>query len=153
MAALSVDVKILDPRVGKEVSLPTYATAGSAGLDLRAMIDAPLTLAAGQTILVPTGLSIYIHDPGWVGLIMPRSGLGHKKGLVLGNLTGVIDADYQGPLMVSLWNRSSTPIDIQPTEAVAQLLLVPVQQVVFNVVDDFAASTIRGTGGFGHSSA
>lgn len=148
---MNVDVKILDPRLGKDFPLPSYATAGSAGLDLRAMIDAPLTLAPNAVQLVPSGLSVYLKDPGFVGLIMPRSGAGHKRGLVLGNLTGVIDADYQGPLMMSVWNRSDVDLTIQPGEAIAQYLVVPVVQVSLTIVDDFQASTARGSGGFGHT--
>ena len=143
---MKIDVKILDPRMRDQ--LPQYATAGSAGLDLRACIDAPMVLAPGQTELIPTGLSIYIADPGYAGMILPRSGMGHKHGIVLGNLVGLIDADYQGPLMVSAWNRGSQAFTLNPMERLAQLVIVPVQQVEFNVVQEFV-STNRGTGGFG----
>jgi dUTP pyrophosphatase len=143
---MKIDVKILDPRLRDQ--LPSYATAASAGLDLRACITAPLVLAPGQTELIPTGLAIYIADPGYAGMILPRSGLGHKHGIVLGNLVGLIDADYQGPLMVSAWNRGATSFTLNPMERLAQLVIVPVKQVVFHVVDDFT-STERGQGGFG----
>ncbi len=143
---MKIDVKILDPRMRDQ--LPQYATAGSAGLDLRACIDAPMVLAPGQTELIPTGLSIYIADPGYAGMILPRSGLGHKHGIVLGNLVGLIDADYQGPLMVSAWNRGGQAFTLNPMERLAQLVIVPVQQVEFDVVQEFA-STDRGAGGFG----
>ncbi len=143
---MKIDVKILDPRLRDQ--LPSYATAASAGLDLRACITAPLVLAPGQTELIPTGLAIYIADPGYAGMILPRSGLGHKHGIVLGNLVGLIDADYQGPLMVSAWNRGATSFTLNPMERLAQLVIVPVKQVEFRVVDDFA-STERGQGGFG----
>jgi dUTP pyrophosphatase len=143
---MKIDVKILDPRMKDQ--LPSYATSASAGLDLRACLESPTTIEPGQTILVPTGLSIYIADPGYAGLILPRSGLGHKHGIVLGNLVGLIDADYQGPLMVSTWNRGSTPFVLEPMERLAQLVIVPIQQVSFNLVDSFEA-TDRGVGGFG----
>lgn len=143
-------VKILDPRVGREFPLPGYATAGSAGMDLRACLDHPLVLASGDSALVATGLAIHIADPGLCALILPRSGLGHRHGIVLGNLTGLIDADYQGPLMVSLWNRSDLPYTVQPGERVAQLVLLPVARAALQVVDDFPPSQ-RGDGGFGHS--
>ena len=143
---MKIDVKILDPRLRDQ--LPSYATAASAGLDLRACIAAPLVLAPGQAELIPTGLAIYIADPGYAGMILPRSGLGHKHGIVLGNLVGLIDADYQGPLMVSAWNRGATSFTLNPMERLAQLVIVPVKQVVFHVVDDFT-STERGQGGFG----
>lgn len=146
----SIDLKILDARIGKEFPLPTYATTGSAGLDLRAMIDAPLTVAAGQTVLIPTGISIYIADPALAAMILPRSGLGHKNGIVLGNLVGLIDADYQGPLMVSLWNRSQEDFTVNVGDRIAQLVFVPVVQAQFNLVSEFVA-TERGEGGFGHS--
>ncbi|MGN6578420.1 MAG: dUTP diphosphatase [Bordetella sp.] len=142
----SVDVKILDPRMRD--ALPEYATPGSAGLDLRACLDEPIDIAPGATVLVPTGLAIHIADPGYAALILPRSGLGHKHGIVLGNLVGLIDADYQGQLMVSTWNRGSTSFTLNPMERLAQLVVVPVQQVSFNVVDEFGASE-RGAGGFG----
>lgn len=145
-----IDVKILDPRLGNEFPLPAYATTGSAGLDLRALIDAPLTVEAGQTVLIPTGLSIYIADPNLAAVILPRSGLGHKHGIVLGNLVGLIDSDYQGPLMVSLWNRGSTPFKVEIGDRIAQLVFVPVVQAEFNIVSEFE-QTDRGEGGFGHS--
>jgi dUTP pyrophosphatase len=142
----TVDVKILDPRMKDQ--LPAYATAGSAGLDLRACLDAPLTIRPGETVLVPTGLAIHIADPGYAAMILPRSGLGHKHGIVLGNLVGLIDSDYQGQLMVSTWNRSNTEFTLNPMERLAQLVIVPVLQVGFNIVDDFDASA-RGADGFG----
>ncbi|NNG22705.1 dUTP diphosphatase [Telluria aromaticivorans] len=142
----NIDLKILDPRM-KEL-LPSYGTPGSAGLDLRACVDAPLTIEPGQTVLVPTGLAIHIGDPGYAAMILPRSGLGHKNGIVLGNLVGLIDSDYQGQLMVSTWNRSHTTFTLQPMDRLAQLVIVPVLQVGFNVVDEFASSE-RGAGGFG----
>ena len=142
----TVDVKILDPRM-KDL-LPAYATPGSAGLDLRACIDAPLVLEPGQTVLVPTGLAIHVGDPGYAAMILPRSGLGHKNGIVLGNLVGLIDSDYQGQLMVSTWNRSQATFVLQPMDRLAQLVVVPVLQVGFNVVEEFASSD-RGAGGFG----
>ncbi|HEV2702009.1 MAG TPA: dUTP diphosphatase [Steroidobacteraceae bacterium] len=143
-------VRILDARVGREFPLPAYATNGSAGMDLRACLDAPLTLTPGQSQLVATGLAIHIDDPGLAALILPRSGLGHKHGIVLGNLVGLIDSDYQGQLMVSMWNRSQNPFTIEPGERIAQLVVVPVVQVELEVVNDFAESA-RGAGGFGHS--
>jgi dUTP pyrophosphatase len=142
----TIDIKILDPRMKDQ--LPHYATPGSAGLDLRACIDAPLTLEPGATALVPTGLAIYLADPGYAAMILPRSGLGHKNGIVLGNLVGLIDSDYQGQLMVSTWNRSQATFTLQPMDRLAQLVIVPVLQVGFNVVEDFASSD-RGAGGFG----
>jgi dUTP pyrophosphatase len=142
----NIDLKILDPRM--KDFLPAYATNGSAGLDLRACIDAPLTLEPGQTVLVPTGLAIHIGDPGYAAMILPRSGLGHKSGIVLGNLVGLIDSDYQGQLMVSTWNRGGSTFTLQPMDRLAQLVVVPVLQVGFNVVEDFATSD-RGAGGFG----
>ncbi|MCX2194354.1 dUTP diphosphatase [Pantoea agglomerans] len=145
-----IDVKILDPRVGKEFPLPTYATSGSAGLDLRACIDDVLDIAPGTTTLVPTGLAIHIADPDLAAVILPRSGLGHKHGIVLGNLVGLIDSDYQGQLMVSVWNRGQESFSLQPGERMAQLVFVPVVQAEFNLVEDFDAS-LRGEGGFGHS--
>jgi dUTP pyrophosphatase len=141
-----IDLKILDPRM--KDFLPAYATGGSAGLDLRACIDAPLTIAPGQTVLVPTGLALHIGDPGYAAMILPRSGLGHKNGIVLGNLVGLIDSDYQGQLMVSTWNRGHAAFTLQPLDRLAQLVVVPVLQVGFNVVEDFASSD-RGAGGFG----
>ena len=146
----AIALKILDARVGTEIALPAYATAGSAGMDLRACLDKPLTLAPGESVLVPTGLALHIADPGLCALILPRSGLGHRHGIVLGNLTGLIDADYQGPLMVSLWNRSNTAYVVQPGERIAQLVLMPVARAAFTVVDSFEASE-RGEGGFGHT--
>lgn len=143
-------VRILDPRIGGEWPLPAYATPGAAGLDLRAAIDAPLELPPGRSELIPTGLSIWVEDPSLAAVILPRSGLGHKHGIVLGNLVGLIDSDYQGPLMVSCWNRGSAAYTVQPGERIAQLVVVPVVQVQFEVVDDFAA-TARGAGGFGHT--
>ena len=142
----TIDVKILDPRM-KEL-LPAYATQGSAGLDLRACIDAPLVLEPGQTVLIPTGLAIHVADPGYAAMILPRSGLGHKNGIVLGNLVGLIDSDYQGQLMVSTWNRGQSAFTLQPMDRLAQLVVVPVVQVGFNVVEEFASSD-RGAGGFG----
>ncbi|MBU6437660.1 MAG: dUTP diphosphatase [Betaproteobacteria bacterium] len=143
---MKIDVKILDARLRDQ--LPAYATPGSAGLDLRACIDAPIELAAGQTILVPTGLAIHLDDPGYAAMILPRSGMGHKHGIVLGNLVGLIDSDYQGQLMVSTWNRGQHAFTLQPLERLAQLVVVPVQQVQFNVVAEFGQSQ-RGAGGFG----
>ena len=143
---MKIDVKILDPRMRDQ--LPNYSTSGSAGLDLRACIDTPLLISPGETHLIPTGLSLYIANPGFAGMILPRSGLGHKNGIVLGNLVGLIDADYQGPLMVSTWNRGQQPFTINPLDRLAQLVIVPIQQVEFNVVDEFP-STDRGAGGFG----
>jgi dUTP pyrophosphatase len=142
----TLQVKILDERMRDQ--MPAYGTPGSAGLDLRACIDAAIEIAPGQTVLVPTGLSIYVEDPRYAALILPRSGLGHKHGIVLGNLVGLIDSDYQGQLMVSTWNRSSLPFTLEPMERLAQLVIVPVQQVELKIVDEFAESS-RGTGGFG----
>ncbi|MFT4190494.1 MAG: dUTP diphosphatase [Comamonas sp.] len=142
-----LDVKILDPRLSGQ--LPGYATPGSAGLDLRACLDAPLTLAPNAWQLVPTGLAIHLKDPGYAALILPRSGLGHKHGIVLGNLVGLIDSDYQGQLMVSAWNRSETAFTLEPLERLAQLVIVPVVQARFNVVDEFAQPSERGAGGYG----
>lgn len=142
----TIDLKVLDPRMAEH--LPAYATPGSAGLDLRACLDAPVTIAPGQTHLVPTGLSIHIADPGLAAIILPRSGLGHKHGIVLGNLVGLIDSDYQGQLMVSVWNRGQDSFTLQPMDRMAQLVVVPVVQAQFRLVDDFDASS-RGTGGFG----
>ena len=145
----TIDIKILDPRM-KEL-LPAYATRGSAGLDLRACVDAPLTIEPGQTVLVPTGLAIHIADPAYAAMILPRSGLGHKNGIVLGNLVGLIDSDYQGQLMVSTWNRGQQAFTLNPMERLAQLIIVPVMQVGFNVVDEFDSDkeSERGAGGFG----
>ncbi len=144
----SVDYTIVDPRVGVTIALPEYASGGSAGLDLRACVQDTLTLMPGSTELIPTGLCIHIADPGYAGMILPRSGLGHKHGIVLGNLVGLIDSDYQGQLFVSCWNRGTEPFDIEVGTRIAQLVIVPVAQVVFNRVDSFDA-TSRGTGGFG----
>ncbi|RUO26802.1 dUTP diphosphatase [Aliidiomarina minuta] len=146
----SIDVKILDPRVGKDFPLPAYATAGSAGLDLRACLNHSITLDPGETVLVGTGLAVHIADPGLAATILPRSGLGHKHGIVLGNLVGLIDSDYQGELKVSVWNRGKQPFTIEPGERIAQMVIVPIVQVDFNLVSDFSDSS-RGAGGFGHS--
>jgi dUTP pyrophosphatase len=143
---MKLDIKILDARMRDY--LPAYATPGSAGLDLRACLDEAVTLEPGQTTLVPTGLAIHIEDPGYAALILPRSGLGHKHGVVLGNLVGLIDSDYQGQLMISTWNRGATAFKLNPLERLAQLVIVPVVQAAFNIVDDFAQSE-RGAGGFG----
>lgn len=143
-------VRVLDPRLGAEYPLPTYATAGSAGLDLRACLDAPLELAAGRAELLPTGLAIWLEDPSLAAVILPRSGLGHKHGIVLGNLMGLIDSDYQGQLMVSCWNRGTSAYTIQPGERIAQLVVIPVVQVDLQIVEEFVA-TARGSGGFGSS--
>jgi dUTP pyrophosphatase len=146
----TVKVRILDSRIGREFPLPQYATEGSAGMDLRACINAPLMLNPGSAELIPTGISIYIADPGLAAMLLPRSGLGHKSGIVLGNLVGLIDSDYQGPLMVSVWNRGAAQFTINPGDRIAQMVMVPVVQVAFDVVEDFSA-TARGTGGFGSS--
>ncbi|WP_345811478.1 dUTP diphosphatase [Paraburkholderia sp. PREW-6R] len=143
---MKLDLKILDARMRDQ--LPAYATTGSAGLDLRACLDEPLTLKPGETALVPTGLAIHVGDPGYAALILPRSGLGHKHGIVLGNLVGLIDSDYQGQLMISTWNRGETTFVLNPMERLAQLVIVPVVQAEFNIVDDFDTSA-RGAGGFG----
>lgn len=145
-----IEVKILDSKIGKEIPLPTYATQGSAGVDLRACLDEPLTLKPGQTELIPTGIAIHIADPSLAATILPRSGLGHKHGIVLGNLVGLIDSDYQGQLFVSCWNRGHDAFEIQPGDRIAQMVVVPVVQVEFNIVSDFELSS-RGEGGFGHS--
>ena len=145
-----IKLKILDPRLGQDFPLPEYATGGSAGLDLRACLDAPLALEPGCTELVPTGLAIHINDPGLAAVLLPRSGLGHKHGIVLGNLVGLIDSDYQGQVFVSTWNRGNAAFTIQPGERIAQMVVVPVVRARFEVVEDFAASE-RGAGGFGHS--
>ena len=147
---MKVQVKVLDKRLGGEWPMPTYATAGSAGLDLRACVDEATIIEPGQTVLVKTGLSIYIEDTNFAGLIFPRSGLGHKHGNVLGNLVGLIDSDYQGELMVSVWNRSQTAFTLEPGERLAQYVLVPVVQAQFDLVEEFVA-TERGAGGFGHT--
>ena len=141
-----IDLKVLDPRMA--ASLPSYATPGSAGLDMRACLDAPVLIEPGQTVLIPTGLAMHINDPGLAAMILPRSGLGHKHGIVLGNLVGLIDSDYQGPLMVSCWNRSTSAFTVQPMERIAQLVIVPVVQASFRVVEEFDASE-RGGSGFG----
>lgn len=146
----SIELKILDPRVGDSIPLPQYATDGSAGMDMRACIDEPLTVAPGETVLVPTGLAIHVADPALAAVLLPRSGLGHKHGLVLGNLTGLIDSDYQGQVYISCWNRSSTSYEVQPAERIAQMVFVAVEQVELRVVEEFDASG-RGAGGFGHS--
>ena len=146
----SIELKILDPRVGDSIPLPHYATDGSAGLDMRACIDAPQAVHPGDTVLVPTGLAIHICDASLAAVLLPRSGLGHKHGLVLGNLTGLIDSDYQGQVFISCWNRGSTSYEIQPGERIAQMVFVPVEQVKFSVVEEFDDSA-RGAGGFGHS--
>ena len=146
----SIELKIIDPRVGDTIPLPHYATGGSAGLDMRACIDEALTVAPGETVLIPTGLAIHIGDPTLAAVLWPRSGLGHKHGLVLGNLTGLIDSDYQGQVFISCWNRGSNSYDVQPGERIAQMVFVPVEQVSFEVVDEFHESD-RGHGGFGHS--
>lgn len=143
----TVDLKILDDRL--KARLPAYATPGAAGLDLRACLDAPIEIEPGQTVLVPTGLSIHLADPGYAAMILPRSGLGHKHGIVLGNLVGLIDSDYQGPLMVSTWNRGQSTFRLEPMERLAQLVIVPVVQATFRVVDEFDAMSDRGAGGFG----
>jgi dUTP pyrophosphatase len=143
-------VKVLDPRIGQSIALPQYATGGSAGLDLRACLDAPLLLEPGQTHLVPTGLAIHLDDPGLAAVLLPRSGLGHKHGIVLGNLVGLIDSDYQGQVMVSVWNRGAHPFTVEPGERIAQMVIVPVVQVALEVVESFDESD-RGAGGFGSS--
>ncbi len=146
----SIELKILDPRVGDSIPLPHYATDGSAGLDMRACIDEPITVAPGETVLVPTGIAIHVADPSLAAVLLPRSGLGHKHGIVLGNLTGLIDSDYQGQVFISCWNRGSGSYDVQPAERIAQMVFVPVEQVEFRVVKEFDESD-RGSGGFGHS--
>jgi dUTP pyrophosphatase len=145
---VDIELKILDPRLGDSIALPEAATAGSAGMDLRAALEQPLTLQPGESALVPSGIAIHIGDPGWCAVIVPRSGLGHKHGLVMGNLVGVIDADYQGPLMISCWNRGTAPYTIEVGDRIAQLLLLPVAQARMNIVSAFAPSQ-RGDGGFG----
>ena len=147
---MKLQVKVLDKRIGTEFPLPSYATTGSAGLDLRACINEPLTIEAGETKLIGTGLALYIQDPAYAGLVLPRSGLGHKHGIVLGNLVGLIDSDYQGELMLSCWNRGQQAFTIQVGERLAQYVLVPVIQAELTIVDEFVASE-RGSGGFGHS--
>lgn len=149
----SVQVKILNPKIGTDPNfpMPTRATDGSAGIDLRACIDEPITIKAGETKLIGTGMAIYIADPNYAGIILPRSGLGHKHGIVLGNLVGLIDADYQGELMVSIWNRSETDFVLNPAERMAQYMVVPVVRPEFEIVEDFNELSTRGAGGFGHS--
>jgi dUTP pyrophosphatase len=146
----AIELKVLDSRIGKSIPLPHYATEGSAGLDMRACIDEPLTVAPGESVLVPTGLAMHIRDRRLAAVLLPRSGLGHKHGLVLGNLTGLIDSDYQGQVFISCWNRGSKPYEIQPGERIAQMVFVPVEQVRFEIVEEFDQSE-RGSGGFGHS--
>jgi dUTP pyrophosphatase len=146
----SIELKILDPRIGDSIPLPHYATDGSAGMDMRACIDEAITVAPGETVLVPTGVAIHVADPSLAAVLLPRSGLGHKHGLVLGNLTGLIDSDYQGQVFISCWNRSVKSYEVQPAERIAQMVFVPVEQVELKVVEDFDASE-RGAGGFGHS--
>jgi len=150
VAKRRLEVRILDPRIGSELPLPQYATEGSAGIDLRACLDAPLELKPGDTQLIASGIAIHLNDPGYAAIVLPRSGLGHKHGIVLGNLVGLIDSDYQGQIFVSCWNRGQTTFTIQPGERIAQLVVVPVVQVEFEVVNEFAASQ-RGAGGFGSS--
>jgi len=147
---IEIALRILDARIGTQFPLPARATAGSAGVDLRACIDAPLELAAGATAMIATGIAIHIDDPAYAAILLPRSGLGHKHGIVLGNLVGLIDADYQGPLMISCWNRSSEAFTINPGERIAQLMVVPVAQASFRIVEQFVDSA-RGAGGFGHT--
>ncbi len=146
----AIELKILDSRIGDSIPLPHYATGGSAGLDMRACIDDAITVAPGETVLVPTGLAIHIADPALAAVLLPRSGLGHKHGLVLGNLTGLIDSDYQGQVFISCWNRSASAYEIQPAERIAQMVFLPIEQVKFQVVTEFGTSD-RGDGGFGHT--
>ncbi|HZH42865.1 MAG TPA: dUTP diphosphatase [Lysobacter sp.] len=146
----TLDLKLLDPRYGHDWPLPAYATPASAGLDLRAALDAPLTLAPGDAALVPSGIAIHLADPTLCAVVLPRSGLGHKHGIVLGNGTGLIDADYQGPLLISVWNRGREPFTMQPGDRIAQLVVLPIVRAELNVVDEFEASA-RGAGGFGHT--
>lgn len=146
----AIEVKLLDPRFGDEWPLPAYATAASAGMDLRAAIEAPMVLGAGETALLPSGISIHLADPHLCAVVLPRSGLGHRHGIVLGNGTGLIDADYQGPLLISVWNRSAEAFTIQPGDRIAQLVVLPITRVSLQVVDTFADS-VRGEGGFGHT--
>ena len=147
---IAIEVRVLDARIGNEFPMPAYATEGSAGMDLRACVAEPLTLAPGAAELISSGIAIHIEDPGHAAMLLPRSGLGHKHGIVLGNLVGLIDSDYQGPLMISCWNRGLAPFTIQPGDRIAQLVVVPVLRAEFRVVQEFAASA-RGSGGFGHS--
>lgn len=146
----AIQLRILDPRLGRQFPLPSAATQASAGVDLRAMLDAPLVLAGGASALIPSGIAIHIDDPNLCAIVLPRSGLGHKHGIVLGNLVGLIDADYQGPLMISCWNRSDAAFTIAPGERIAQLVIVPIVRAAFEVVDQFLPS-LRGSGGFGSS--
>ena len=146
----SIELKVLDGRLGDSIEMPHYATDGSAGLDMRACIDEPVTVEPGETVLIPTGLAIHIGDPSLAAVLLPRSGLGHKHGLVLGNLTGLIDSDYQGQVFISCWNRSSSAYEVQPAERIAQMVFVSVEQVQFSIVEEFDDS-VRGAGGFGHS--
>lgn len=145
-----VEIKILDPRLGNSIALPQFATDGSAGMDLRACIDDALMVLPGETVLVPTGFAMHLGDPGYAAMLLPRSGLGHKHGIVLGNLVGLIDSDYQGQVQVSLWNRANIGFEIQPGDRIAQMVIVPVLQVEWQIVEEFKASD-RGTGGFGHT--
>ncbi len=145
-----IQLKILDPRLGNEFPLPHYATAGAAGMDMRACVDVPLEIAPGETHLIPTGLAIHIEEEGLAAMLLPRSGLGHKHGIVLGNLVGLIDSDYQGQVFVSCWNRGDTPFTVEPGERIAQMVIVPVVHADFEIVDDFVGSD-RGAGGFGHT--
>ncbi len=146
----AIQLKILDKRIGSEFPLPSYATEGSAGMDMRACLDMPLTLSSGKTELIPTGIALHVADPGLAAVLLPRSGLGHKHGVVLGNLVGLIDSDYQGQVYISCWNRGDTSFVIEPGERIAQMVFVPVAQIEFEVVEDFADSN-RGEGGFGHT--
>jgi len=148
---MQVQYKILDPRLGKEIEMPHYGTKGSAGLDLRACIEKDMAIEPGETVLIPTGMAIHLDDPGLAAMLLPRSGLGHKHGIVLGNLVGLIDSDYQGPLMVSCWNRSETAYTVAVGERIAQMVVVPVLQPVFTQVTEFGDATERGEGGFGHT--
>jgi dUTP pyrophosphatase len=150
VARRRLQIRVLDARIGRDYPLPQYATEGSAGVDLRACVDAPLELKPGDTQLIPSGIAIYLQDPGYAAIVLPRSGLGHKHGIVLGNLVGLIDSDYQGQIFVSCWNRGQSTFTIQPGERIAQLVVVPVAQVEFDVVNEFVASE-RGAGGFGSS--